>query len=72
MTRKIIAIVFIFIFTSVAWAILGATSSRAHTIPARSPPIGSHPPGAHNKTRGLRLLPYSTPIAKQQDVVENG
>lgn len=72
MTRKIIAIVFIFICASVAWAILGAT------IFARTYDSGSVSSNRIASTWGAQqnqappTASFSTPIPKQQDVVENG
>lgn len=72
MTRKIIAIVFIFISASAAWAILGAT------IFARTYDSGSVSSNKVASTwgtpqnQGPPTASYSTPITKQQDVVENG
>ena len=72
MTRKIIAIVFIFICASVAWAILGATifartydsgaASSSRVASTWGTPQSQAPPTAS----------YITPITKQQDVLENG
>jgi inner membrane protein involved in colicin E2 resistance len=72
MTRKIIAIVFIFICASVAWAILGAT------IFARTYDSGSVSSNRVASTWGAQqnqappTASFSTPITKKQDVVENG
>jgi inner membrane protein involved in colicin E2 resistance len=72
MTRKIIAIVFIFICTSVAWAILGAT------IFARTYDSGSVSSSKVASTWGAQqnqeppTAAFVTQIPKQQDVLENG
>jgi inner membrane protein involved in colicin E2 resistance len=72
MTKKIIAIIFIFICTSVAWAILGAT------IFARTYDSGTVSSNRVASTWGTQqnqgppTASYMTPITKQQDFVENG
>src|ERR1700754_469880 len=72
MTRKIIAIVFIFICASVAWAILGATIfARTYDSGAASSNRVASTWGA-SQNQGPPTASYSTPITKQQDVLENG
>jgi inner membrane protein involved in colicin E2 resistance len=72
MTRKIIAIVFIFICTSVAWAILGAT------IFARTYDSGSVSSSKVESTWGTKQnqappnASYIKQVPKEGDVVENG
>jgi inner membrane protein involved in colicin E2 resistance len=72
MTRKIIAIVFIFICTSVAWAILGAT------IFARTYDSGSVSSSKVESTWGTQQnqappnASYIKQVPKEGDVVENG
>ena len=52
MTKRIIAIVFIFICTSVAWAILGGTIfSRTYDSGALSSKYKSPRPGAHEQNQ---------------------
>lgn len=71
MTKKIIAIVFIFICTSVAWAILGATIfSRTYDSGAASSNRVASTWGAP-QNQGPPTASFSTPIKKQQDVLEN-
>lgn len=72
MTRKIIAIVFIFICATAAWAILGATIfARTYETGAVSSNRVASTWGAP-QNQGPPTASYSTPITKQQDVVENG
>ena len=72
MTRKIIAIVFIFICASVAWAILGATIfSRTYDSGAVSSNKVASTWGTP-QNQGPPTASFSTPITKQQDVTENG
>jgi inner membrane protein involved in colicin E2 resistance len=72
MTRKIIAIVFIFLCTSVAWAILGAT------IFARTYDSGSVSSSKVESTWGTKQnqappnASYIKQVPKEGDVVENG
>src|ERR1700752_4057579 len=72
MTKKIIAIIFIFICTSVAWAILGATIfSRTYDSGASASNKVASTWGAP-QNQGPPTAAYITPITKQQDVLENG
>lgn len=72
MTKKIIAIVFIFICASVAWAILGATIfSRTYDSNSVSRDKVASTWGAP-QVQGPPTASFSTPITKQQDVLENG
>lgn len=72
MTRKIIAIVFIFICASVAWAILGATIfARTYDSGAVSSNRVASTWGT-SQNQGPPTASYITPITKQQDVLENG
>src|SRR5215213_853728 len=72
MNKRIIAIVFIFICASVAWAILGAT------LFARTYDSGSMSADRVESTWGTQqnqeppLASYKTPITKQQETLENG
>ena len=72
MTRKIIAIIFIFICASAAWAVLGATIfARTYDSGAVSSNKVASTWGAPQK-QGPPSASFSTPITKQQDVPENG
>lgn len=72
MTRKIIAIIFIFVCTSVAWAILGATIfSRTYDVGSVSSNRVASTWGAQ-QNQGPPTASFSTPVTKQQDVAENG
>lgn len=72
MTRKIIAIIFIFICASVAWAILGATIfARTYDSGAVSSNRVASTWGSQ-QNQGPPTASFSTPITKQQDVPENG
>lgn len=72
MTRKIIAIIFIFICASAAWAILGATIfARTYDSGAISSNKVASTWGAP-QNQGPPTASFSTPITKQQDVPENG
>jgi inner membrane protein involved in colicin E2 resistance len=72
MTKKIIAIVFIFICTSIAWAILGATIfARTYDSGAVSSNRVASTWGAL-QNQAPPTASFSVPITKQQDVVENG
>ena len=72
MTRKIIAIVFIFICTSVAWAVLGATIfSRTYDSGEVSSRQVSSTWGAP-QNQGPPTACFITQITKQADAVENG
>jgi inner membrane protein involved in colicin E2 resistance len=72
MTKKIIAIVFIFICTSIAWAILGATIfARTYDSGAVSSNRVASTWGAQ-QNQAPPTASFSVPITKQQDVVENG
>jgi inner membrane protein involved in colicin E2 resistance len=72
MTKKIIAIVFIFICTSVAWAILGTTIfARTYDSGAVSSNRVASTWGAQ-QNQGPPTASFNTPITKQQDFVENG
>lgn len=72
MTRKIIAIIFIFICASAAWAILGATIfARTYESGSVSSNRVASTWGAQ-QNQGPPTASFSTPITKQQDVVENG
>ncbi|HEX3250945.1 MAG TPA: inner membrane CreD family protein [Pyrinomonadaceae bacterium] len=72
MTRRIIAITFIFICTSIAWAILGAT------IFARTYDSGSLSSGRVASTWGTAqnqeppTASFKTQVDKQQETIENG
>jgi inner membrane protein involved in colicin E2 resistance len=69
--RKIIAIGLIFICTSLAWAILGATIfSRTYDSGAASSSKVASTWGAP-QNQGPPIASFSTPITKQQDVLEN-
>ena len=72
MTKKLIAITFIFLCTSVAWAILGATIfSRTYDSGAVSGDrVASTWGTAQNQ--GPPTASYSVPVTKQQQVAENG
>ena len=72
MARKIIAIAFIFICTSIAWAILGTTIfARTYDSGAvASNRVASTWGAAQNQ--GPPTASFNTPINKQQDIVENG
>ena len=72
MARKIIAIVFIFICTSVAWVILGSTIfARTYQSGSVSSNQVASTWGAQ-QNQGPPTASYATPITKQQDVIENG
>lgn len=72
MAKKIIAIVFIFICASVAWAILGTTIfARTYDSGAVSSNRVASTWGTP-QNQGPPTASYNTPITKQQDVVENG
>ena len=72
MTRKIIAITFIFVCTSVAWAILGATIfARTYDSSAVSAGKVASTWGAQQH-QGPPTAAFITQITKQQDVLENG
>jgi inner membrane protein involved in colicin E2 resistance len=72
MTKKIIAIVFIFICTAIAWAILGATIfARTYDSGAVSSNRVASTWGAQ-QNQAPPTASFSVPITKQQDVVENG
>lgn len=72
MTKKIIAIVFIFICASAAWAILGATIfARTYDSGAVSSNKVVSTWGT-SQNQGPPSASYITPITKQQDVPENG
>ncbi|MCA1578118.1 MAG: inner membrane CreD family protein [Acidobacteria bacterium] len=72
MTRKIVAIVFIFICTSVAWAILGTTIfARTYDSEAASSSRVASTWGTQ-QNQGPPAASYITQITKNQDVVENG
>ena len=72
MTRKIIAIIFIFICTSVGWAILGATIfARTYDSSAASSSRVASTWGTM-QNQGPPTATYVTQVAKTQDVVENG
>jgi inner membrane protein involved in colicin E2 resistance len=72
MSRKIIAIIFIFLCTSIAWAILGAT------LFARTYDSGAVSAGQVESTWGAPqnqappTAAYLTPAMKQAETVENG
>src|SRR5215470_15205530 len=72
MVRRIAAIVFIFVCTTVAWAILGAT------IFARSESAGSHLQGrvASNwgspQTQVPPVATYVNTTTREEEVIENG
>ena len=72
MTRKIIAIAFIFICTSAAWAILGATIfSRTYDSGASSHSKVASTWGApQNQAPPIATL--ITPVKKEQQLLENG
>ena len=72
MTRKIIAIIFIFICASVAWAILGATIfARTYDSGAVSSNRVASTWGT-SQNQGPPTASYSTTILKTQDALENG
>ena len=72
MTKRIIAIVFIFICTSVAWAKLGATLfSRTYDSGSVSNDQVASLWGADQDQAPPRAS-YNTPTTKQQAVIENG
>ena len=72
MTKKIIAIVFIFICASAAWAILGATIfARTYDSGAVSSNRVASTWGA-SQNQAPPTASYITQITKQQDVPENG
>lgn len=72
MTKRITAIVFIFICTTVAWVILGAT------LFARTYDSGSISAGRVESTWGTKqnqappTASYNTPVTKQEETIENG
>lgn len=72
MTQRIIAIVFIFIFTSVAWGILGGTilSRTYDSSVASSSKVASTWGTEHNQPPPAAF--FKTPHEKQEQVVENG
>jgi inner membrane protein involved in colicin E2 resistance len=72
MTKKIVAIVFIFICTSVAWAILGTTIfARTYDSTAASSSRVASTWGTE-QNQGPPTASYITQITKTQDVAENG
>jgi inner membrane protein involved in colicin E2 resistance len=72
MTRRIIAIVFIFICTSAAWGILGATIfSRTYDSGAASSSKVASTWGAP-QNQGPPTATLITQVTKQQQVLENG
>ena len=72
MTKRIAAIVFIFICTTVAWVILGAT------LFARTYDSGAISAGQVESTWGTQqnqappTASYNTPVTKQQETIESG
>ena len=72
MTKRIIAIIFIFICTSVAWAILGATIfARTYDSGSVSSNKVASTWGAP-QNQGPPAASFITQVTKQQDVLENG
>jgi inner membrane protein involved in colicin E2 resistance len=72
MTRNIIAIIFIFICTSVAWAILGTTIfARTYDSTAASSSRVASTWGTL-QNQGPPTAAYITQVTKTQDVAENG
>ena len=72
MTKRIIAIVFIFICTSAAWAILGATIfSRTYDSGAASSSKVASTWGAP-QNQGPPIATLLTPVKKEQQFLENG
>ena len=72
MTRKIVAIAFIFICTSVAWAILGTTIfARTYDSNAASSSRVASTWGTQ-QNQGPPTASYITQVPKTQDVLENG
>ena len=72
MTKKIIAITFIFICTSVAWVILGATIfARTYDSGAISSNRVASTWGTQQKQAPPSAV-YLTPVNKEQDVVDQG
>jgi len=72
MTKKIIAITFIFICTSVAWVILGATIfARTYDSGAISSNRVASTWGTQQKQAPPAAV-YLTPVNKEQDVVDQG
>lgn len=72
MTRKIVAIVFIFICTSAGWAILGATIfARTYDSSASSSNRVASTWGTQ-QNQGPPTAAFITQISKTQDVAENG
>ena len=71
MTKRIIAIVFIFVCTSVAWAILGATLfARTYDSGALSSDRVESTWGTR-QNQGPPTASYTTPVTKQQAAIEN-
>ncbi len=72
MTRKIIAITFIFICASIAWAILGATIfARTYDSGAVSSERVASTWGTQ-QNQGPPVASYKTRVEKQQETLENG
>lgn len=72
MTKRIIAITFIFICTSIAWAILGATifSRTYDSGSVSSERVASTWGTAHNQ--GPPTASFKTRVEKKQEMLENG
>jgi hypothetical protein len=72
MTKKIIAILFIFICASIAWAILGGTIfARTYDSGAVSSERVASTWGTQ-QNQGPPAASYKTQIEKQQEMIENG
>ena len=72
MTKRIIAIVFIFVCTSVAWAILGATIfSRTYASDSVSQDQVVSTWGA-KQNQGPPAASFKTPILRPEETLENG
>src|SRR5688572_30229029 len=72
MTKRIIAIVFIFILTSIAWAILGGTIlTRTYTSSFdSSSKVESTWGSKHDQSPPTAF--FKTPVQKKQETTENG
>ena len=72
MTKKIIAIAFIFICASIAWAILGGTIfARTYDSGAVSSERVASTWGTQ-QNQGPPAASYTTRVEKQQEMLENG
>jgi len=72
MTKRIIAIAFIFVCTSVAWAILGGTIfSRTYDSGSMSQNRVASTWGAE-QNQGPPTASFKTQVTKQQETIENG